>query len=64
MQMIEEILDHGLHGKVFDRWSQQMIVPELPQKHIGGMGKGKEEWSPNPKQDQELLLCFAWIQIT
>jgi hypothetical protein len=36
-----------------------MIVPELPQKHIGGMGKGKEEWSPNPKQDQELLLYFA-----
>jgi hypothetical protein len=36
-----------------------MIVAEWPQKHTGEMDKGKEDWSPNPKQDQELLLCFA-----
>jgi len=59
MQMIEEILGHELHGKAFDRWSQQMLAVERHQQHIGGMGKGKEEWSPNPKQDQEHILCFA-----
>lgn len=40
-----------------------MIVVEWHQKHTGGMDKGKEDWSPNPKQDQELLLCFAQTSI-